>query len=165
MPQVDGLEVLRRIKRIDPSLEVVMITAYASLETVKQALSYGAFEYLIRPFARQDLEDVVARALARRRTSLGARTEVATLVTEMRSLAAKTRELEEAARREAAEQSLRVTQLSLLREIGRTIVGQLDLSQITAIVVEQLLRALGYDSVAIVLEADPEAGVEDPRYL
>jgi len=165
MPQIDGLEVLRRIKRSNPSLEVVMITAYASLETVKQALSYGAFEYLIKPFTRQDLEDVVARALRRRQTALGARTAVATLVTQMRTLAAKTRELEEAARKEAVEQSLRVTQLSLLREIGRTIVGQLDLSEITAAVVEQLRRALGYDSVAIRLEAGPTAVGVDARLL
>jgi PAS domain S-box-containing protein len=165
MPQIDGLEVLRRIKRIDPSLEVVMITAYASLETVKQALSYGAFEYLIKPFSRQDLEDVVARALQRRQTALGTRTEVATLVTQMRSLAAKTRELEEAARRETAEQSLRMTQLSILREIGRTIIGQLDLSQITAAVVEQLRRELGYDNVSISLDAGPTAAEADARFL
>ena len=111
MPRMNGLEVLREIKVIDPSVEVIMITAYASLDTVKQALTYGAFEYLIKPFSRQDLEQTVRRALARRHTELGARSQIATLVSEMRSLAAKTRELEEAARREAAEESLRVTQL------------------------------------------------------
>src|SRR5262249_58168705 len=52
MPEMDGLEVLRRVKRADPSIEVVMITAYASLETVKLALTHGAFEYLIKPFSR-----------------------------------------------------------------------------------------------------------------
>jgi two-component system NtrC family sensor kinase len=165
MPQVDGLEVLRRIKQVDPSLEVVMITAYASLETVKQALSYGAFEYLVKPFARHDLEDVVARALARRRTSLGARTQIEALVTQMRSLAAKTEELEEAARREAVEQSLRVTQLSLLRELGRTIIAQLELPQITAAVSEQLRRGLGYDRVTISLEARPAPPAEDERFV
>jgi PAS domain S-box-containing protein len=165
MPQMDGLEVLRRVKRIDPSLEVVMITAYASLETVKQALSYGAFEYLIKPFSRRDLEDAVARALQRRQAGVGARTQVATLVTEMRSLATKTRELEEAARREAAEQSLRVTQLSILREIARTIVGQLDLHQMTAAVIEQLRRALGYDSVTISLQSGSAEPGEDERFV
>src|SRR5262249_51450337 len=140
-------------------------TAYASLETVKQALSYGAFEYLVKPFTRQHLEDVVARALGRRQTALGARAEVTTLVTQMRSLAVKTRELEEAARREAVEQSLRVAQLSLLRAIGRTIIGQLDLSEITAAVVEQLRRALGYDNVAISLEAVAISEAPDPRVL
>lgn len=157
MPEIDGLEVLRRIKRVDPSIEVVMITAYASLETVKLALSHGAFEYLIKPFSRQDLEDIVRRALGRRQAHLGARGQIATLVTEMRSLATKTRELEEAARRETAEQSLRVTQLSILREIARTIVGQLDLDQMTSAVTDQLRRALGYDAVSIVDESDAVA--------
>jgi PAS domain S-box-containing protein len=152
MPEMDGLEALRRIKRFDPSIEVVMITAYASLETVKLALSHGAFEYLIKPFSRQDLEDVVRRALLRRQTDLGTRSQLARLVEEMRSLSAKTRQLEEAARREAAEQSLRVTQLSILREIARAIVGQLDVDQLTAAVSDQLRRALGYDAVGVIPE-------------
>jgi PAS domain S-box-containing protein len=158
MPEMDGLEVLRHVKRLDPSIEVVMITAYASLETVKLALTHGAFEYLIKPFSRQDLEDVVRRAVMRRQADLGARGQVAMLVDEMRRLAAKTRELEEAARRETAEQSLRVTQLSILREISRGIVGQLDLAQVTDAVTEQLRTALGYDSVGIV--PTPPAGVD-----
>ena len=150
MPEIDGLEVLRRIKRIDPTIEVVMITAYASLETVKLALSHGAFEYLIKPFSRQDLEQVVRRAVERRQADQGTRGQVARLVEEMRSLSAKTRELEEAARREPAEQSLRVTQLSILREMSRTIVGQLDLREMTAAVTDQLRRALDYDAVSII---------------
>src|SRR5439155_1027231 len=85
MPEMDGLEVLRRVKRADPTIEVVMITAYASLETVKLALTHGAFEYLIKPFSRQDLEDVVRRALVRRQADLGARGEVATLVADNRA--------------------------------------------------------------------------------
>ncbi len=163
MPRMDGLEVLRQIKVIDPSVEVIMITAYASLETVKQALTYGAFEYLIKPFSRQDLEHTVRRALARRHTELGARSQIATLVSEMRSLAAKTRELEEAARREAAEESLRVAQLSILREISRGILGQLDLVEMTSAVTEQLRTTLGYDTVEIVPDtATPEGEVFCP---
>ena len=153
MPEMDGLELLRHVKRADPSIEVVMITAYASLETVRHALTHGAFEYLIKPFSRQDLEDVVHRALLRRQTDLGARGQVARLVEEMRHLSAKTRELEEAARREAVEPSLRVMQLSILREISRTIVGELDPQHVTTAVTEQLRTALGYDSVDIVPEA------------
>ncbi|MGH2670520.1 MAG: response regulator, partial [bacterium] len=113
LPKIDGLEVLRRVKESDPAIEVVMITAYASLETVKLALTHGAFEYLIKPFSRQDLEDTVKRALARRQSEIGTRSQLSTLVEDMRTLSAKTRELEEEARREQAEQSLRVTQLSI----------------------------------------------------
>ncbi len=164
MPELDGLEVLRRIKRIDPAIEVVMITAYASLETVKMALTHGAFEYLIKPFSRQDLEDVVRRALGRRHAELGTRGQVAKLVEEMRRLAAKTRELEQAARREGVEPSLRVTQLSILREIARTFVGQLEYEAISTAVTGQLHNALGYDLVAIAPTA-PVAGPGDARVV
>ena len=155
MPEIDGLEVLRRIKRVDPAIEVVMITAYASLETVKLALTHGAFEYLIKPFSRQDLEDVVRRALLRRHAELGTRGQVARLVEEMRRLGTKTRELEEAARREAVEQSLRITQLSILREISRAIVVQLDCAALIQAVTTQLQTGLGYDQVTIVFDAPP----------
>ena len=149
MPQMDGIELLQRIKSADPSIEVVMITAYASLETVKNALTHGAFEYLIKPFSRHDLEETARRALARRQSEIGTRTQLTTLVDEMRSLAAKTRALEEEARREQNEQSLRVIQLSILREISRGILGQLDLGQLTAAVTSQLREALGYDDVTV----------------
>jgi PAS domain S-box-containing protein len=160
MAEMDGLEVLRRIKDHDATIEVVMVTAYASLETVKMALTHGAFEYLVKPFSRQDLESVVRRALARRHTDLGRQGQVAKLVDDMRALACKTRELEEAARREAAEQSLRVTQLSLLREISRGIVTQLDPAELSAVVTGQLQAALGYDSVRIMLGSAPAASPE-----
>src|SRR5262245_50683173 len=159
MPEMDGLELLRHVKRADPSIEVVMITAYASLETVRHALTHGAFEYLIKPFSRQDLEDVVHRALVRRQADLGTRGQVARLVEEMRKLSAKTRELEEA---EATEQSLRVTQLSILREISRTIVGHLDPQNVTAAVTDQLRAALGYDGVEIVPEMPVGIDKNDP---
>jgi PAS domain S-box-containing protein len=149
MPQMDGIELLQHIKRADPSIEVVMITAYASLDTVKNALTHGAFEYLIKPFSRHDLEETARRALARRQSEIGTRTQLTSLVEEMRSLATKTRVLEEDARREHAEQSLRVTQLSILREISRGILGQLDLGELTTTVAEQLRQALGYDEVAV----------------
>ncbi|MDP2701899.1 MAG: response regulator, partial [Candidatus Rokubacteria bacterium] len=99
MPKMDGIELLRRIKAIDPTIEAVMITAYASLDTVKNALTHGAFEYLIKPFSRVDLEETVRRALIRRHTELGKSTQLSGLVNEMRALSTKTRTLEEEARR------------------------------------------------------------------
>jgi PAS domain S-box-containing protein len=158
MPQMDGIELLRRIKSVDPSIEVVMITAYASLETVKNALTHGAFEYLIKPFSRQDLEETARRALARRQTELGTRNQLAALVNEMRTLATKTRGLEQEARREQVEQSLRVTQLSILREISRSLLGQLDFRQLTSAITAQLKDALGYEEATVQLGSEPPAG-------
>ena len=149
MPQMDGIELLRRIKGTDPSIEVVMITAYASLETVKNALTHGAFEYLIKPFSRQDLEETAKRALARRQDGIGTRNQLTTLVEEMRALATKARSLEEVARREDTQQSLRVTQLSILREISRSLLGQLDFRQLTASITDLLKDALGYDEATV----------------
>jgi PAS domain S-box-containing protein len=153
MPQMDGIELLRRIKGTDPSIEVVMITAYASLETVKNALTHGAFEYLIKPFSRQDLEETAKRALARRQDGIGTRNQLTTLVEEMRALAAKARGLEEVARREDTQQSLRVTQLSILREISRSLLGQLDFDQLTTSITNLLKDALGYDEATVRLGA------------
>ena len=87
MPGVSGLDVLRRVKDRDPTIEVVMMTAYASMETVKQALTHGAFEYLIKPFSRRDLEDVVRRALLRRQQEAGAVSQLSVLRTMSRALA------------------------------------------------------------------------------
>jgi PAS domain S-box-containing protein len=150
MPDLDGLEALRQIKALDPSVEVIMITAYASLETVKQALTHGAFEYLIKPFSRKELEDSVHRALTRRRSELGVRAQIAMLVDEMRSLATKAREIEEAARRDATEHALRVTQLSILREISRSMLREVDATKMGFTVTELLRTALGYEAVTIV---------------
>ena len=157
MPEMDGVEVLQRIKSYDSTIEVVMITAYASLETVKRALTHGAFEYLIKPFTRKDLQETVGRAIVRRQTEMGRRGQVTMLAQEMRELVGKTQQLEEAARREVAEQCLRVVLLSILREISRGILGQLNLGQLTASITESLRVGLGYDEVTVHL------GSERPR--
>jgi PAS domain S-box-containing protein len=158
MPQMDGIELLRRIKGADPSIEVVMITAYASLETVKNALTHGAFEYLIKPFSRQDLEETARRALARRQTEMGTRNQLTALVNEMRAQAAKARSRELETRGEpGGDQSLRVTQLSILREISRSLLGQLDFRQLTAAITSQLKDALGYEEATVRLGATPPA--------
>ena len=155
MPQMDGIELLRRIKGVDPSIEVVMITAYASLETVKNALTHGAFEYLIKPFSRQDLEETARRALARRETEVGTRNQLTALVNEMRAQAAKARSRELETRSDQGDQALRVTQLSILREISRSLLGQLDFRQLTAAITAQLKDALGYEEATVRLGAAP----------
>jgi DNA-binding NtrC family response regulator len=71
MPEMDGLEVLRHLKRLDPTIEVVMVTAYDSLETVRVAQREGAPEVLIKPFNREDLVAAVRRAIERRHAGAG----------------------------------------------------------------------------------------------
>lgn len=66
MPEMDGTEVLRRLKDIDAELEVVLITAYAALDTAQQAVRHGAIDYITKPFAVDEITAVAERAITKR---------------------------------------------------------------------------------------------------
>jgi DNA-binding NtrC family response regulator len=55
MPGIDGLETLRRIKQINSSIEVIMLTGHASVESGIQGMRAGAFDYLMKPCDINDL--------------------------------------------------------------------------------------------------------------
>ena len=67
MPGLDGIEVLKRIKRIDPLAMVIIITAYASVESAISAMKIGAFDYIQKPFKHDDLLMTIHRALEHKR--------------------------------------------------------------------------------------------------
>ncbi len=62
MPGMDGLELQRRIREIDPETAVILVTAYASVSTAVQALKEGAYDYLVKPFDPEELSRVVEKA-------------------------------------------------------------------------------------------------------
>jgi len=61
MPGMDGVEVIRRGKEMIPELPVVMMTAYATVETAVEAMKIGALDYLMKPFDIEALISMVAR--------------------------------------------------------------------------------------------------------
>ena len=63
MPDIGGMRVLRDIKRAKPSLPVVMITGYASVQSSVQAMKLGAADYIEKPFTPEQLIKAVASAL------------------------------------------------------------------------------------------------------
>ncbi|MFH0886645.1 MAG: response regulator [bacterium] len=67
MPGMDGVELLRQIKDFDKTVEVAIITAYASEESLSHAISLGAIEYLRKPFLMMQVYDIVERAIRKRR--------------------------------------------------------------------------------------------------
>src|SRR5262245_36027357 len=67
MPEVDGLAVLRRAHELDPTLPVIVITAFATIESAVAAVKEGAFDYLPKTFSLDQLTIVVDRALRQRR--------------------------------------------------------------------------------------------------
>jgi CheY-like chemotaxis protein/AraC-like DNA-binding protein len=66
MPGVDGLQVLSQIKEVEPHLDVILASGVVQPQAISTAMKRGAFEYLVKPFAKEDLVSVVAQAVSRR---------------------------------------------------------------------------------------------------
>lgn len=65
MTGMTGIDVLKDLKSVDPAIEVIMLTAYETLETARQALRHGACDYLNKPFDVQTMRAAVSRARQR----------------------------------------------------------------------------------------------------
>jgi len=65
MPGMDGLELLREARRLRPEIEVVVMTAYATVQTAVTAMKEGAVDYLAKPFDKEELLVVAAKAVER----------------------------------------------------------------------------------------------------
>jgi DNA-binding NtrC family response regulator len=90
MEKVDGMDILRRCREIDPLAEVILITGHASAESAVTAMKQGAFYYLAKPFRLDEVRKVVAEAVekvrlkrenAALRQQLGSSMEPARIVT------------------------------------------------------------------------------------
>ena len=66
MPSIDGLEIMRRAQALDPARPVIMLTAFATIESAVAAVKAGAFDYLAKPFTMDQLRLAAERALAQR---------------------------------------------------------------------------------------------------
>jgi DNA-binding NtrC family response regulator len=63
MPEVSGLDLLRKVKSLAPQIPVILLTAYGTVQNAVDAMRDGAFDYLLKPFSSEALENVVRRAL------------------------------------------------------------------------------------------------------
>ena len=63
MPKVDGMTLLKEALRDDPDLPVLIITAHGTIDTAVEALKLGAFDYLTKPFDKDEVRRIVAKAL------------------------------------------------------------------------------------------------------
>jgi DNA-binding NtrC family response regulator len=67
MPGMDGLALLEELKKLDDDMPVLMVTAFASVETALAAMKRGAFDYITKPFKNDEVLVVVRNAVERRR--------------------------------------------------------------------------------------------------
>ncbi len=95
MVGMSGIALLEQLKAADPEIEVIMLTAFETLETVRQALRLGACDYLNKPFDIATIRNAVAVAMERR-----------TLSSEVRSNAEKLQELQNEIQKHAMEEEI-----------------------------------------------------------
>lgn len=65
MPGMDGLEVLRRSRQMQPGATVIIMTAYASVDTAVQAMKDGAYDYLVKPFDPEEISLMMKKLVER----------------------------------------------------------------------------------------------------
>ncbi len=66
MPGIGGMDVLRTLRKEQPDVIVVIFTGYANVETAREALKNGAFDYIPKPFTPDEIKDVVRNAIKAR---------------------------------------------------------------------------------------------------
>lgn len=67
MPEMNGTELIGRIKQINPDVDVIVMTAFASIDNAVEAMRKGAYDYIVKPFQNDDLLLSVKRVLEKRR--------------------------------------------------------------------------------------------------
>jgi signal transduction histidine kinase/DNA-binding response OmpR family regulator len=130
LPDLDGIKILRRIREQRPEIEIIVLTAYASLETAIEALRLGAYDYVTKPFDVDTLRSAVRRAVEKQNLAL---------------------------ERERAEEALqqRNRELALLSRTGQVFNSTLDLEQVLVTILEEVRSLLNVATSSIWL-IDPE---------
>ncbi|MFH1241395.1 MAG: response regulator [Pseudomonadota bacterium] len=67
MPEMDGLEALRELKKIKPGIEVIILTGHASVDAAIEGMKWGAFDFLIKPCDIEQLIDKIEEAYTRKK--------------------------------------------------------------------------------------------------
>ena len=70
MPRMDGIDLLREVKKTSPETPVVMITAYGTVDNAVAAMKEGACDYLLKPFSFENVVEIVKSGLSRAKNSL-----------------------------------------------------------------------------------------------
>jgi K+-sensing histidine kinase KdpD len=133
MPGVGGMEVLRAARAQNPDRPVIMMTAYASLESAVGAINEGAYDYLVKPVDLTEMRLTVRRAIEKHRLDL-ARTTL------MEELEEKNRTL-----------SRRVVELNALHEVGAALSTTGEIDRLLKAILNQATGVIGVNYGSIML--------------
>ena len=162
MPVLNGLELAKRAHRIDPELVIVILTGYASTETVIEALRSGVADYLTKPFDISELRTVVKRALEVRKMRREDRALLNQLKQANLGLVKARNELSEKVSLVQANLSRtntvlekRVCELSMLNDVSRVVNSVLDLEKLLEVYLELVSGKIGVRNCSIMLVDPP----------
>jgi len=114
MSGMSGVELLAKLKELDPAIEVIMLTAYETIETARQALRLGACDYLTKPFDLATMRAAVASAMERHALAL-----------EIRANNTRLKQLQDELRNQQAEEEIIKTKGEIYASIIHDINGPL----------------------------------------
>ncbi len=137
MPQMNGIEVIEEIKKIDPESITIIMTTQPSLETVQRAIRAGAFDYITKPFSKEEISFVMKRALAFRNLSVARRKLM--------------EELEKQNVRLERQIKEKTKELALIYQVGRDISSTLNLEEILEIILDRVCVVLNIEKCSILL--------------
>jgi signal transduction histidine kinase len=149
LPDVVGMDLLRRLRESQPDMAVILVTAYASIQTATQALKEGAAAYIIKPVDTDEMLAAIRQALDKRR-----------LVLENRRLYQETRR--ELGQRKRAEEALRQTAATLerfshlllaLARVGLQAQESLAVDEILVMTSNEV-KELGFESATLMREGE-----------
>lgn len=66
MPKIDGFHVIKKVRELSPTTDIIVITGYATLDSVVATIKLGACDYLVKPFEIRDLVDKVKKCFSGR---------------------------------------------------------------------------------------------------
>ena len=66
LPGISGMEVLQSIRMVTPDTSIIIITAYASVDTAVEAMKNGAEDYLVKPFSLDEIRIIINRVMEKR---------------------------------------------------------------------------------------------------
>ncbi|MFC1646338.1 HD domain-containing phosphohydrolase [Candidatus Omnitrophota bacterium] len=149
IPDMDGIQVLEKIKSLGPDSIFIVITGYPSFETVQAALRLGAYDYITKPFNLEEMSFVIKRAIDFRK-----------LVLTNKRL---TKELEQQNIKLEEKVKESTKELTLLYRIGRDIASTLKLDVVLETIVDKVSAVLELEICSIVL-VDKDSGKLSIRY-
>jgi DNA-binding NtrC family response regulator len=66
MPEMSGIQVMAELRKLDPFIEVIIMTGYASVDTAKKIMELGAYDYLLKPYNIDELMEKIEAAYDRK---------------------------------------------------------------------------------------------------